>query len=69
MTGPRDITQLCLSSNLAGIVANKIEQGFYSVYSYSGIESIECALSVLEFVSEDITARFILYPVEIAGRC
>ena len=50
-------------------MANKIEQGFYSVYSYSGIESIECALSVLEFISEDITARFILYPVEIAGRC
>ena len=40
----RDITQLCSSSNLAGIVANKIEQSFYSVYSYSGIESIKHAL-------------------------
>ena len=44
MTGARDITQLCFSSNFAGIVANKIEQSFYSVYSYSGIESIERAL-------------------------
>ena len=43
MTGARDITQLCFSSNLTGIVANKIEQKFYSVYSYSGIESIEHA--------------------------
>ena len=40
----RDITQLCISSNLAGIVANKIEQSFYSVYSYSRKVSIECAL-------------------------
>ena len=47
MTGARDVTQLCCSSNLAGIVANKIEQSFYSVYSYSGIESIERALSLL----------------------
>ena len=39
MTGA--IAQLCFSSNLTGIVANKIEQSFYSVYSYSGIESIE----------------------------
>ena len=46
MTGVRDITQLCCSPNLAGIVANKIEQSFYSVYSYSGIESIEHAISV-----------------------
>ena len=47
MTGARDITQLCFSSLLAGTVANKIEQIFYSVYSYSGIEpSIECALSI-----------------------
>ena len=46
MTGARDITQLCFSSNLAGIVANKIEQSLYSVYSYSGIESIEHALKV-----------------------
>ena len=44
MTGVRDVTQLCFSFNLAGIVANKIEQSFYSVYSYSGIESIEHAL-------------------------
>ena len=51
MTGARDITQLCFSSNLAGIVANKIEQSFYSVYSYSGIESIECALSKEEYKS------------------
>ena len=34
------------ASNLAEIVANKIEQSFYSVYSYSGIESIEHAPSV-----------------------
>ena len=34
MAGVRDITQLCFSLNLAGIVANKIEQSFYSVYSY-----------------------------------
>ena len=47
MTGARDITQLYFSSNLAGIVANKIEQSFYSVYSYSGIESIEHALNGL----------------------
>ena len=47
MTGARDITQLCFSSNLAGTVANKIEQSFYSVYSYSGIESIEHTLKVL----------------------
>ena len=45
MTGARDITQLCFPSNLAGIVANKIEQSFYSVYSYSGIESIKHAPS------------------------
>ena len=38
MTGTKDITQLCFSSNLAGIVANKLEQNFYSVYFYSGIE-------------------------------
>ena len=46
MTGARDITQLCFSSNLAGIVANKIEQSFYSVYSYSRIESIEHTLVI-----------------------
>ena len=45
MTGVRDITQLCVSSNLAGIVANTIEQSLYSVYSHSGIESIERTLS------------------------
>ena len=45
MIGTRDITQLCCYSNLAGIMANKIEQSFYSVYSYSEIESIECTLS------------------------
>ena len=47
MTGARDITQLCFSSNLAGIVANKIEQSFYSCLflSRSGIESIEHALT------------------------
>ena len=44
MTGARDITQLFFSSSFEGIVASKIEQGFYSVYSYSGIESIERAL-------------------------
>ena len=44
MTGVKDITQLCFYSNLAEIVANKIEQSFYSVYSYSGIESIKHTL-------------------------
>ena len=44
MTGVRDIAQLCFSSNLAGIVVSKNEQSFYSVYSYSGIESIKRAL-------------------------
>ena len=39
MTGTRDITQSCCSPNFAGTVTNKIEQSFYSVYSYSGIES------------------------------
>ena len=48
MTGERDIIQLCFSSNLAGTVANKIEQNSYSVYSYSGIESIEHALNCVE---------------------
>ena len=42
MTGVRDITQLCFSSNFVG--TNKIKQSFYSVYSYTGIESIERAL-------------------------
>ena len=45
MTGARDITQLCFSSILVGTVAKKIEQNFCSVYFYSGIESIECALN------------------------
>ena len=46
MSGARDITQLGCSPNLAGIVASKIEQSFYSDYSYSGIESIEHAQNV-----------------------
>ena len=44
MTGARDITRLCFSSSYSGIVGNKIGQSFYSVYSYSGIESIKRAL-------------------------
>ena len=44
MTGVRDITQLCFSSNFAGIVANKIEQSFYSVYSSIPEESIQHTL-------------------------
>ena len=48
MTGARDITRLRFSSNLAGNVANKIKQSFYSVYSYSGIESIKHALNSKE---------------------
>ena len=51
MTGARDKDQLCCSSNLAGIVSNKIEQSFYSVYSYSGIESIERALNYFKKLS------------------
>ena len=47
MSWARDITQLCCSSNLAGIVVNKIGQSFYSVYSYSGIESIERTVNSL----------------------
>ena len=43
----RDITQMCFSSNVEGIVANEIEQSFYSVYSYSRIESIKHALIFL----------------------
>ena len=43
MIGTRDTTQMCFSSNVAGIVVNKIEQSFYSVYSNSGIESIKHA--------------------------
>ena len=48
MTGASDIILLCFFSNLVRIMANKIEQSFYSVYSYSGIESIEHAFSVFE---------------------
>ena len=47
--GARDITQLCFSSNFAGIVANKVKQSFNSVYSYYGIESIEHALRSMAF--------------------
>ena len=43
----RDITLLCCSPNLAGIVNNKTEQSLFSVYSYSRIESIERALNIL----------------------
>ena len=50
MTGARDIAQLCFSSNLTGIVANKIEHSFYSVYSYSRIKSIQHALSQFTFL-------------------
>ena len=57
MTGVRDVTQLCFSSNLAGTVANKIEQSFYSVYSCSGIESIDRALSL---TSINLLASFIM---------
>ena len=45
MIAARDITQLCFSSNFSGIMASKIEQTFYSVYSYFGIVSNERALS------------------------
>ena len=34
MIGTRDITQMCFSSNLAGIVANKIEQSFYCLFLF-----------------------------------
>ena len=45
MSEARDITQLCCSSNLAAVIAaNKIEQSFHSVYSFSRIESIERVL-------------------------
>ena len=63
MTGATDITQLCFSSNLAGIVANKIEQSFYSVYSYSGIESIERALKMYSFTQTLFTPKYhFIYP-------
>ena len=57
MTGARYITQLCFSSNLAGIVAKKIEQSFYSVYSYSGIESIEHTLRAYLSLTQGRVAR------------
>ena len=45
------MTQLCaFFPNLSGTVANKIEKSFYSVYSYSGIESIEHALREVEII-------------------
>ena len=59
MIGVRDITRLCFSSNLAGIVANKIEQSFYSVYSYSGIKLIERALrlsKILKWVDRRVAS-------------
>ena len=34
MTGTRDVTQLCFSSSLAVIVANKIEQSFYRLFLF-----------------------------------
>ena len=63
MTGATDITQLCFSSNLAGIVANKIEQSFYSAYSYSGIESIERALKMYSVTQTLFTPKYhFFYP-------
>ena len=55
MNGARDITQLCFPSNLTGIVAKKIEQSFYSVYSYSGIESIERAVNPRSLLEKIVT--------------
>ena len=51
MTGARDVTQLCFSPNLAEIVANKIGQSFYFVYSYSGIRPLECALRMFSNIN------------------
>ena len=34
-------------SNLARVVIKKVKQSFYSVYSYSGIESIDRALNMV----------------------
>ena len=62
MTVARDLTQLCFSSILAGIVANKIEQSFYTVYSYSGIESTKCAITRLfgnKYKENDHTQQYI----------
>ena len=39
------MSQLCFSSNLVGIMTNKVEQNLYSVYSYSGIESTKYVLA------------------------
>ena len=56
MTGARDITQLFFfSSILAGIMTSKIEQSFYSVYSYSGIQSIERALRLYSLIDKCVT--------------
>ena len=49
MTGARDITELCCSPNLAGIVANKTEQSFYSVYSCSRIDLYQIRSNFVEF--------------------
>ena len=51
MTDATDITQLCCSPNLAGTVADKIEQSFYSIYSYSRIgESLFTFFASLAYV-------------------
>ena len=65
MTGVRDITRLCCSPNLAGIVTSKIEQSFYSAYSYSGIESIEHAFTIggLRTHALDLVNKSRLMPV------
>ena len=60
MTGVKE-TRLCFSSNVTGIVVNEIEQKFYSVYSYSGIESIEHALNHL-------STGIVQMPVLIVGK-
>ena len=46
MTGARDIAQLRIFFLILGRgnMTKEIEQSFYSVYYYSGIESIERAL-------------------------
>ena len=61
MTGARDITLLCFSSNLAGIVANKIKQSSYSVYSCFGIESIKHALSLEQNMFFVLLENFMLW--------
>ena len=62
MTGVRDITQLCFSSNLAGIMVIKNEQSCYPVYSYSGIESNKHALSILSKLINYAEAQFSVKP-------